>query len=157
MASENSTAIYNLHGMLIVRFHVSIWTPWGQDALCAIRPFLVLPGLISTALPHVLFFLFFFLMCYLFCPGETPRVTLKIYPSPFFRNFILDYVQLPYSYKRLFHVCIILELLGDGAVDYYYCIIKWFYINRSFSTVLTKACPFFLFWARLIQTMNIYC
>jgi len=56
MASENSTVIYNLHGMLIVCFHVSIWTPWGQDALCAIRPFLVLAGLISAALPYVLIF-----------------------------------------------------------------------------------------------------
>jgi ABC-type dipeptide/oligopeptide/nickel transport system permease component len=40
--------------MLIVCFHISILTPWGQDALCAIRPSLVLPGLISAALPHIL-------------------------------------------------------------------------------------------------------
>jgi hypothetical protein len=100
MASENSTVIYNLHGMLIVCFHVSIWTPWGRDALCAIRSFLVLPGLISAALPHVLIVF----ICYLILSGGNSARYFQNLPEHiveelYLRGFTWTEVSAQFSQK----------------------------------------------------------
>ena len=74
--------------------------------MCAIRPFLVLPGLISAALPHVLI-VFDMLL-------SSVRERLRALLSKFTRTYC------------------------SGNLS------SWFYINRSFVAVLTKACFYFL-------------
>lgn len=53
MASENSTVIYNLHGMLIVFSRID-FNPMRSRCFVCDKAFLVIHGLISVALPYVL-------------------------------------------------------------------------------------------------------